>query len=155
MSHPTRPKARSVADLIGTAIDPLLRKRGLAKAELIAWWPEIVGPAYAGRTVPERIRWPRDGGAAILVVRCDPSLALQLSYESDRIRERLNTYLGFAAIGGVRIVQHRIGRGEAAPASPRAPDASAVRRLDAATEACDAPLRDALRELGRQVLARS
>src|SRR5918997_1964335 len=109
MSPPARPNARSVAELISGALDPLVRKRGLARAELIAWWPDIVGPAYAGRTVPERIRWPRDGKAATLFVRCDPSLALQLAHETDRVRERLNSYFGYPAVGAVKIVQAPVG----------------------------------------------
>ena len=114
MSPPGKPRAKSLAELIGPALDPLVRKRGLARAELISWWPEIVGAAYAGRTAPERIRWPRDGKAATLIVRCDPSLALQFSYETDRVRERLNGYFGYPAVGSVRIVQGRVGPQSAA-----------------------------------------
>jgi hypothetical protein len=153
VAHPARPNAKSVAELIGPALDPLVRKRGLARAELISWWPDIVGEAYAGHTAPERIRWPRDGTAAVLVVRCDPALALQFSYETDRVRERLNGYFGYAAVGAVRIVQRRIGP-EAAPQAER-PE----RRISAAVEEriarIDGPLGDSLRALGRSVLARS
>ena len=153
MSHPARPNAKSVAELIGGTLDPLVRKRGLARAELISWWPDIVGEAYAGRTVPERIRWPRDGTAAVLVVRCDPAHALQFSYETDRVRERLNAYFGYAAVGAVRIVQRRIGA-ETVAAVQR-PE----RRIPAAVEEriarIDGPLGDSLRALGRSVLARS
>jgi hypothetical protein len=40
------------------------------------------------------------------VVRCDPSVALQFSYETEAGgRERLNTYFGYSAVGAVRIVQ--------------------------------------------------
>ena len=56
-----KPAAKPVAELIGKTLDPIVRKRGLARAELLSWWPDIVGAAYAGRTAPERIRWPRDG----------------------------------------------------------------------------------------------
>ena len=155
MSHPSRPNAKPVAELIGEAIDPIVRKRGLAKAEMLSWWPDIVGPAYAGRTFPERIRWPRDGGAAVLVIRCDPSLALQLSYEADRIRERLNGYFGYAAVGAVKIVQQRIGRAPEPEAVEIGPDEEALRRLDGALDGIDSGLRESLRALGRQVLARS
>jgi hypothetical protein len=153
MSPPARPNAKSLAELIAGALDPLVRKRGLARAELIAWWPDIVGPAYAGRTVPERIRWPRDGNAATLFVRCDPSLALQLAHETDRMRERLNGYFGYAAVGAVRIVQGAVGPKAEAPApdgEPRDLPPATQRRLDAV----EGPLADSLRELGRQILAR-
>lgn len=153
MRPPARPNAKPVAELIAGALDPLVRKRGLARAELIAWWPDIVGAAYAGRTVPERIRWPRDGTAATLFVRCDPSLALQLAHETDRVRERLNSYFGYAAVGSVRIVQRRVGPEQRpAPERPEDPTLSAAREQRLA--AFDAPLRDSLRALGSKILAR-
>jgi hypothetical protein len=74
LANPARPAAKSVAELIGGSLDPLVRKRGLARAELISWWPDIVGPVYAGRTVPERIkvgarRQGRDAGGSLRSVR--------------------------------------------------------------------------------------
>jgi hypothetical protein len=142
-----------VAELIGAALDPLVRKRGLARAELLSWWPDIVGAAYAGRAAPERIRWPRDGGAATLVVRCDPALALQLSYELDGVRERLNGYFGYPAVAAIRIVQHRIGTD--APPRPAEPEAEIPAALEERLSHLDAPLGDSLRTLGRRVLAAS
>ena len=154
MSPPARPKAKPVAELIGPALDPLVRKRGLARAELISWWPDIVGAAYAGRTAPERIRWPRDGKAATLFVRCDPSLALQFSYETDRVRERLNSYFGYPAVGAIRIVQQRIGPEAAAP-PVEAPEPESPPELEERLAGFEAPLQEALRTLGRRILARS
>jgi hypothetical protein len=130
-----------------------MRKRGLARAELLSWWPEIVGETYAASTAPERIRWPRDGTAATLFVRCDPALALQFAHELDRVRERINGYFGYAAVGMVRIVQQRIARKAstiAAPTDLPALSAEAEARL----ALVDAPLRNSLRTLGRSMLAR-
>jgi hypothetical protein len=154
MSHPSRPRAKPLAELVGGSIDPLVRKRGLARAELISWWPDIVGAPYARHTAPERIRWTRDGTAATLVVRCDPSLALQFQHEADRVRERLNAYFGYAAVGAVRIVQQRVGPAVKAEPKPRPPaeiPAGTRERL----EAFDAPLKDSLSTLARAVLAKS
>jgi hypothetical protein len=156
MSHPSRPAARSVAEVMMATLDPLMRKRGLAKAQLLAWWPDIVGEAYAGSTQPERIKWTRDGSAATLFVLCDPAVSLQLSYEIDRIRERLNGFLGYSAVGAVKIVQRRIGKAAPPlPAPQAAPDPERLRRLDARTEGLDPPLRAALVDLGRAIFARS
>ena len=153
LSHPTRPNAKPVAELISGALDPIARKRGLARAELIAWWPEIVGAAYAAGTAPERIRWPRDGGAAVLTVRCDPALALQLSYETERVRERLNGYFGYPAVGAIRIVQAKMVRQQQSPAvgAEATLSEAAERRLSS----LDGPLGDSLRRLGRLILAAS
>ena len=153
MSHPSRPREKSLAELIGKSLDPLVRKRGLARTELLSWWPDIVGDAYAGRTAPERIRWARDG-AATLFVRCDPSLALQFAHETDRVRQRLNAYFGYAAVGAVRIVQQRVGQEEMAEAEPR-PAAEIPGALQERLDAFDEPLKDSLSALARGVLARS
>ena len=155
MPHPARPNAKSVAELIGPSLDPLVRKRGLARAELLAWWPDIVGEAYARHTMPERIRWARDGRAATLVIKCDPSLALQLSYETDRIRERLNTFLGYAAIGAVRIVQHPMNSAPKPEGRKEQLSPAAAERLAGRLAGVEGPLRDSLLALGRAVLART
>jgi hypothetical protein len=155
MANPYRPNAKPLAELIAPALDPVIRKRGLARAELLAWWPDIVGEAYAGRTLPERIRWPRDGRAATLIIKCDPSLALQLSYETSRIRERLNSYLGYQAIGAVKIVQHPVGSAAPARRAEQEPSPEAAARLEARLGPVEGPLRESLLELGRRVIARS
>lgn len=154
MSQSVRSSARPVAELVMPTLDPVIRKRGLARAEIIAWWPDIVGEAYARLTVPERIRWPRDGRAATLVIRCDPAAALQLSYELEGVRQRLNTYLGYAAVGAVKIVQRPLGAPAAAPPLRGEPDPQAMARLEHRLASAEAGLREALMALGRRVLAR-
>jgi len=153
VSHAAKPRAKPIAELIAGSLDPLVRKRGLARAELISWWPDIVGAAYAGRTAPERIRWTRDGSAATLIVRCDPSVALQFAHETDRVRERLNGYFGYSAVGAVRIVQQRVG--EEPKAAPQAEPAPLPAALEARLEQLDGPLKESLGALARGILARS
>ncbi len=160
---PAKPQAKPIGELVGPALDPVIRKRGLAKADILAWWPDIVGKAYAGRTRPERIRWPRasdpGGGAATLIIRCDPSVALQLTHESDQIRERLNRFLGFQAVGAVRIIQHpiapEIDKPPETPPQNRAADPGRLAKLEAKLKPLDEPLAQSLMALGRNVLARS
>jgi hypothetical protein len=152
--QPSRPRARSLAELIAPALDPVLRKRGLARAELLAWWPDIVGEAYAAHTRPERIRWPRDGKAAVLVVRCDPALALQFSYETENVRRRLNSYFGYAAVGAVRIVQHPLT--QARPTrQPEAGQSEVPPDVQRRLAGVDGPLKDSLLALGRAIFART
>lgn len=154
-----RPQARPIGELVGQTLDPVIRKRGLAKADILAWWPEIVGKAYAGKTRPERIRWPRasdpDGGAATLVIRCDPSVALQLAHETGQIRGRLNRFLGFQAVGAVRIIQHPLGAEPEAPPHSHTADADRLAALEARLKPFDEPLAQSLKAFGRNVLARS
>jgi hypothetical protein len=159
MAHPSKPRARPIAELIAGAIDPLVRKRGLARAELIAWWPDIVGDAYAASVFPERITWPRDGKAATLVVRCDPAISLQFSYESEQVRGRLNGYFGYPAVAAIRIVQQQpTGSGHKRArlvALPPAADPELPAAMERQLSDLDEPLRDSLRLLGRGILAGS
>jgi hypothetical protein len=154
MSQSPKRGAKPIAELIGASLDPLVRKRGLARTELLSWWPHIVGAAYAEHTAPERIRWTRDGTAATLVVRCDPSMALQLAHETDRVRERLNAYFGYAAVGAVRIVQYPVGRRDSPPVH-RKPAQELPIHLEKRIEGLDEPLRKSVAALARGVLARS
>ncbi len=153
MAHPSRPDAKPVAEFIAKTLDPLARKRGLARAELIAWWPEIVGAAYAAHTAPERIRWARDGRAATLVVRCDPSVSLQFAHETARVRERLNAYFGYPAVGRVRIVQQPVGASRRP--EPRTKTEPPAVELTAKLDGIDGPLKESLQMLGRRILAGS
>ena len=158
-----KPQARPIGELVGPTLDPVIRKRGLARADILAWWPDIVGKSYAAKTRPERIRWPRasdpESGAATLIIRCDPSVALQLAHETGQIRERLNRFLGFQAVGAVRIVQHPIAAGPEKPSKTppqsRAADPGRVAMLEARLKLLDEPLAQSLKALGRNVLARS
>jgi hypothetical protein len=147
--------ARPIAALIGKTIDPVIRKRGLARADLLAWWPEIVGADYADVTVPDRIRWPKDGSPAVLFVRCDPAHALPLEYERETVRQRLNGFLGFPAIGEVRILQHPLRKPADAGDKPAEPDPHRVEALAERLCDVDEPLNAALLELGRRIIARS
>jgi hypothetical protein len=155
MAPAQKSKARPVAALIGKAIDPVIRKRGLARADLIAWWPDIVGAAYAEATVPDRIRWPKDGSPAVLFIRCDPALALPLEYEREAVRQRLNGFLGFPAVGEVRIVQHPVGHATEKKMPEPEPDPQKIRALSDRLGDLDQPLRDSLMALGRNIIARS
>ncbi len=155
MSSQQKSRAKPIAALIGKAIDPVVRKRGLARADLVAWWPDIVGPAYAEATVPDRIRWPKDGSPAVLFIRCDPALALPLEYEREAVRQRLNGFLGFPAVGEVRILQHPLRRTSDEKKPQPEPDPQRIRELSDRLGEMDRPLRDALMALGRNIIARS
>jgi hypothetical protein len=148
-----------LAELVGKAIGPLAARRGFGTADLIAAWPEIVGTRFADCTRPDRIVWPKgaanEGKHALLVVRVDGPAAVLFQHETGQVVERVNAFLGYAAIGQVRIVQGAVGKsdGEApATAAPITPEDEA--RLGGAIAPVDnEALRSALGRLGRGVLA--
>ncbi len=101
----------AVSDLATEILDPVLRKRAGISIGLVQSWEEIAGPRLAERSRPEKIQWPRrmheddPFEPAVLVVACEGSAALYLQHETTEIIGRVNAFLGFAAIGRIRIVQ--------------------------------------------------
>lgn len=103
-----------VSDLATEILDPVLRKRAGISVGLVQSWEEIVGPRLSARTRPEKIQWPRRLNEddpfepATLVVACEGSAALHLQHETGEIIGRVNAFLGFTAVGRLRIVQKPI-----------------------------------------------
>ena len=148
-----------LAELVGKILDPVTAKRGFATADLIAAWPDIVGPRHAECTRPEKIVWPRgvarEGQPALLVLRVDGPRAVLVQHEAGQIAERVNAFLGYGAIGQIRIVQAPLKpKLTLVPAPARPLDAQAEARLaNTVGKVADDGLRAALDRLGRGVLA--
>ena len=155
MTRARRKSAQPIAALIGKTIDPVIRARGLARADLLAWWPEIVGEAYSDVTVPDRIRWPKDGSAAVLYIRCDPASALPLEYERENVRQRLNGFLGFPAVGEVRVLQYPLRHDQAEKQKRAEVDPQRAEDMAHRIGDTDDPLNAALLKLGLQILSRT
>ena len=155
-----RPK--SLADLIDVCLGPALAARGFASADILASWPEIVGPRLAAASRPLRIAWrrgaSREGGRAepaTLVVRVEGAFALELQHLAPVLIERVNAYYGWRCVGRLALRQGPVDHA-AAPARPQlAPlDPAGRARLDAALDGlADDGLRGALDRLGAAVLA--
>lgn len=147
-----------IGQLAVGSLEPVLRRRGLAQADLLRFWPDVVGEAFADGTVPERIAWPRRDGSGArgrLVVRCDPSLALALEYQREQVIERVNAFLGHAAIDRLQIRQVPIRRMRSSrEAAPAVLSESEERALAHRLSSVDDGLRDSLMALGRAVALR-
>jgi hypothetical protein len=149
-----------VSDLATEILDPVLRRRAGVSIGLVQSWDEIVGPRLAGRTRPEKIQWPRRMSdddpfePATLLIACEGATALHLQHETAEVIGRVNAFLGFPAIGRIRIVQKPVRRTEeAARPRPRALTPSENARLSTAVSGIeDDALREALERLGRSVL---
>lgn len=112
-----------VSDVASQILDPVLRRRTGMSVALVQSWEEIVGPRLAGISRPEKIQWPRrneDGPfePAVLVIACEGMAALHIQHETSEIIARANAFLGFGAIGRVRIVQKPV-RTDAGRDKPR------------------------------------
>jgi len=153
---------RPVSDLAASVLDPVLRKRAGMSMALVQSWEEIVGDQLAARSRPERIAWPRRREEndpfepATLIIACDSFAALQVQHQTSEIIGRINAFLGYPAIGRIKIVQRSV-TGHQPPRRPalralRADERAEVARLTGAIE--DDGLRASLARLGESVLAK-
>lgn len=152
----------AVSDLATDILDPVLRKRAGISVALVQSWEEIVGARLAAASRPERISWPRRRHEddpfepATLSIACEGIAALHLQHQTGEIVARVNAFLGFTAVGRVRIVQKPVAkaRQRAAPSlRPLSPPEKA-RLASTVGQIEDEGLRASLERLGATVLGR-
>jgi hypothetical protein len=140
-----------------TLLGPLVSKAGFSSTQILAAWPQIVGPDIASRSRPEKIRWParRDDGdqtQATLIVRAEGVDALEIQYGAEAILERINQMFGWRAVGRISIRQAPV----AAPPRPARPGIGEAETGSHADDARlagvqDRGLRSALARLGARI----
>ncbi|SFI69393.1 hypothetical protein SAMN05216304_103192 [Bosea sp. OK403] len=154
--------AKPLADLIDDCLAPALAAQGFAGRAIVSLWPEIVGERLAARSRPLKIDWPRRRPApgessdpATMVVRVEGAFALEMQQLAPLVLERVNTHLGWRAVGKLVLKQGPVE----APATrqvPPPPDPATVARVaQQVSSIADPELRAALERLGRSVGAGS
>jgi hypothetical protein len=139
---------RPIGALVPAIARAAFRRRAPGTAQVLADWPNIVGPALAAVTIPRRL------SAGTLTITCSGPIAMELQHLSGELIQRINTALGGRAVTALRFSQVT----QAAPAPPPAPqvDPEAARRAESAVEGLpDDGLRTALAALGRTVFTAS
>ena len=90
---------------------PAFQRHGFASEQLVAQWASIVGGGTAALARPERITWPRANGqlkqklGGTLVLRAPAAFALDIHYDTPRLIERINQFLGYGAITAIKVVK--------------------------------------------------
>ncbi|MBV6656466.1 MAG: DUF721 domain-containing protein [Devosiaceae bacterium] len=175
----TRAAQPTSAQPISALVSGLVGQRG-GKAPpvpegLMTGWPDIVGERLAGRCMPLRLRslpksrsrtraaaragaMPNDG--ALLEVRADADVAIDLTYAQDLICERVNAALGYSAIAAIKVLPREpMHAADTAPMRAqkrvfKTPGEAEAAQADQHTGSVDnGDLRAALRNLGRHVFA--
>ncbi|TGQ63632.1 DUF721 domain-containing protein [Mesorhizobium sp. M00.F.Ca.ET.186.01.1.1] len=149
-----------VSDLATEILDPVLRKRAGISIGLVQSWEEIAGARLARLTRPEKIQWPRrlheddPFEPAVLVIACEGMAALHLQHETGEIINRVNAFLGFTAIGRIRIVQKPVtmDKGRAKPTFRPLTAAEKTKLSSAVEQIEDEGLRASLERLGATIL---
>lgn len=140
---------RSVGSFVPGLARKAFEKFGFSTVALLTEWPAIVGQELAGYTLPERLKWPRQTNprgeaqeeseagcegrpGATLVIRVEPSRALDVQYGATQIIERINSYFGYRAVAELRLQQLTIKADREDQVAPQ-PDAAAAGNAEAAT----------------------
>ncbi len=147
-----------VSDLMSEIIDPVLAKRAGITTSLIQSWDEIVGARLAGQSRPEQIKWNRRMGdddpfePATIIIACEAFAALHIQHETSEIISRINAFLGYSAIGRVKIVQKPVAAQQPAKISRRDISQAQKQKIaDTVSGVSDDNLRKALERLGKNV----
>ncbi len=94
--------SRASAPLISKAV----RAKGFAEAEIVTRWARIVGADLARATVPLKLQFPRgQRQGATLFIRTESAFAPLLQQRANHVIERVNRYLGYAAVERVEVKQ--------------------------------------------------
>lgn len=150
----------AVADALSGALDPALKRRGFASRDIITYWSAMAPAPYDKVAMPDKLVWPRgerSAEGATLHLRCAPSHALGLAHEGTRVAAAVNRYFGYVLVGQVRLSAEPFRPHSATSTNDRKEVASSVRaRVGGAVEGVeDEGLREALRQLGHGIMARS
>jgi hypothetical protein len=139
MNKPGKSKLRPLSDLLHRTLTEAFAKQGFASTELVTRWSEIVGTDIADHSQP-----------GTLVLRVEGPAALDIQHFSSLILERVNRFLGWQAVGSIRLRQAPLRR-SAGNVQP-APDVQAAARIMTTLGAVqDEKLREALARLGAAI----
>jgi hypothetical protein len=146
-----------VGEALGKVLDSALKKRGFATRDILARWADIAPKPYDRVAIPAELKWPRGAGheGATLFLRCAESQRLALAHEAPMIAAAVNRYFGYFLVREVKLSSEPFMRSSAQGVKDRATLPEVAKHADeAVAEVEDPALKDALKALGEQVLAR-
>ena len=87
-------------------IAPLLGKKGVIQADILSRWPDILGTELSCGITPSSISFSKQKEGAVLTVKAfSGAYAVEFTARKEQIKERLNSYFGYAAICDIRVTQ--------------------------------------------------
>ncbi len=111
---PFQSPAVSAGDAAAGVLQDIFAGRGFGTHQIISNWPAIVGDELAQLTAPEKLTWSNpptaarddpNGQSAILHIRVDGPMAIEVQHMAGQIIERVNRYLGAPLVQSLRILQ--------------------------------------------------
>ena len=136
--------------------------RGFAVARLLTHWAEVAGEDLARVTRPVKVGYGREGMGATLTLLTTGAMAPMVEMQKERLRERVNSVYGYAAISRILLTQTAAtgfaeGKAEFTPAPKTAakPDPAIVAKAAETTSPVQDPdLRAALAAMAQNILTR-
>lgn len=113
---PRRGRPAAVAPDATSAGHAAFDRAGFADARLVLDWTAIAGADIARLCVPRKLS---DG---VLTLKAEPGAAVFLRYETHRLVERINTYLGRDAVSRLKFVQAPLQHPAAPPPRRQMPE---------------------------------
>lgn len=165
MPNPTR-RGRGFEATFGLLKDQVRaagESRGFAIARLLTHWAEIAGEDMARITRPVKVGYGREGMGASLTLLTTGSNAPMVEMQKEKLRERVNSVYGYAAISRILLTQTSAtgfseGQAQFLPAAKPAPKLADLDLAREATRAAapiqDDGLRSALEALAQNILTR-
>jgi hypothetical protein len=114
-----RNRARPIGDDAKAVGRQAFVRAGFADSTLILHWAEIVGPEVARMARPLKLVENSAGG--VLTLKAEPAASVFLQHESRSLCERINSYLGRAAVSRLRFASGSLLPGETPPPARAAP----------------------------------
>ena len=102
---------RSISNFLPNIAKSLFGKKTMLFGKLIAEWHSIVGVDIASKAIPIELKYSKSSkkkNQAILHIATNSADSLEISYQKDIIKERLNIFFGYSAIKDIKIIHKKI-----------------------------------------------
>lgn len=135
--------------------------RGFAQSRLLTQWSEVMGKDIAAISRPVEVSYGRGGMGATLTLLTTGANAPMLEMQKEQMRAKVNAVYGYNAIARVRITQTAatgfaegqvLFEAKSDEQEPVVPPQVRQQAAETASPVRDAGLRDALAQLGENIL---
>lgn len=86
----------------------ILGKKGFVEVDILTNWHKIAGDELADYSFPQKIDFRRGEKTNGILHLCVPTgaFALEIQHREKFILEKINTYFGYCAVSGLKIIQN-------------------------------------------------
>jgi hypothetical protein len=148
---------RAIADAINKVARQSVGKDWVLYVALLDHWQEIVGLEYARVTAPVKITFPHQPHEprrckGTLCVRLPKGLAMEFTFKTEQMRQRINGYFGYDAVAKIIFDPvYNMSPARAAPSPEPDPETLAAIRAGAKTVENE-ELQQALESFGSAIM---